>query len=908
VTFYEQFELLDLLRDDGVKTFRARELATGRFVEVHVFANSQAPLSRALYSKVGKLADLADQGDGGQEPTIVTRGDYEGTPYVVTLPLDGFKSLHEWVFAMSHRVPADPSEPDRLRLSGAGAWRVTPPTETGAPPPLPEAPEPKELNGEQSLLETQVPFGRRPSPELEQPAVQADALHTLVKEPEESPLDEANPEEHRPESVAPAESPEPPEHVDPTGVVEPAPVEATPVGEAVALGEFALGGEPDDHEFSRLFAAPPAQTAPEPEVAAAPPPPATTPPVQPRGEFTRMIETLGKPSAPARANLQVPPPASPAHQVAKEPGEFTRMFQMPAQTPAKPPEPAPTIANQPAELTETLLRHPQQPAPSVAPQSQSTSQPPAPSAPQPSQSASQPLAPSALPPSQSAFQPPAPSVPPPSQLAPQPLAPSAPPPSQSASQPLAAAPPPAPATPLDRTMTLKMPVRPPAVTPPAEPPPVAAPPVARPTAPPSTAPPVTASASAPPEPPKTPPGEFTRMLQASQPPPSAPAVQPPTPTSNPAQPGAFTRAIQTAMPSPSPAGPSPWAAPVATPPGEFTRMIQSTNVPGSGAPPPGAGVKSSWNPPAIQQPVAGTSYNAGQPGEFTKMWQAPGTGVTPGGPQLASGGVPEKAGAIDLNRYLESPAGPMPQSPEVRRLEPQHAGAGGQPVGAYTQLFGTPNMPPTQPPSAAAPPAAEQPGAGATNAFAVPQAPAYPPAGGAYAGYNPYDPYNLYGAKQGPGEYTRVFSAPAPLTLGQEPPKPAQPPAAAYGAPPNPYCAPAAAPSPYGAPPAPAPYGTPAASPYGAPPAAPPPYGAAPAAPPYGATPAAPAYGAPPQAYGPPPAYGAPPQNYGAPGSYGAAAPPKTGPFGGSKLPLVIGGAGLLLAVILLILILVLKK
>src|SRR5579871_2554159 len=44
LSLYERYELLDLNRDLGVKTFEAREIATGRPVKVHLFEHPSAPL------------------------------------------------------------------------------------------------------------------------------------------------------------------------------------------------------------------------------------------------------------------------------------------------------------------------------------------------------------------------------------------------------------------------------------------------------------------------------------------------------------------------------------------------------------------------------------------------------------------------------------------------------------------------------------------------------------------------------------------------------------------------------------------------------------------------------------------------------------------------------------------------
>jgi hypothetical protein len=226
-------------------------------------------------------------------------------------------------------------------------------------------------------------------------------------------------------------------------------------------------------------------------------------------------------------------------------------------------------------------------------------------------------------------------------------------------------------------------------------------------------------------------------------------------------PGEFTRAIQAAAPL-SDSGPSPWARTEEPAPGEFTRMLQSP----AGAPASGTGLSSGG-------PFSGAPAGAPQGGEFTRMWQSQPTGNAP---PVGGSPVPEKAGAVDLNRYLQMPVGPMPQNPAVQNLQPQAPmGPGGRPMGEYTQVFGNAGMGPGGVPQAApgGPASSGQPSSGATNAFAAPPAAGYPPAPAAgYPGYNPYDPYNFYGAPKVKSEYTQQIAAPAQLTFGQAPPEP----------------------------------------------------------------------------------------------------------------------------------------
>jgi hypothetical protein len=95
LSLYERYELLDLNRDIGVKTFEAREIATGRPVKVHLFEHPSAPLQAALLNAIDKLPDE-------QRQCIIERGKHEHTPYVVTDRLLGYAGLSEWVQAAAH--------------------------------------------------------------------------------------------------------------------------------------------------------------------------------------------------------------------------------------------------------------------------------------------------------------------------------------------------------------------------------------------------------------------------------------------------------------------------------------------------------------------------------------------------------------------------------------------------------------------------------------------------------------------------------------------------------------------------------------------------------------------------------------------------------------------------------------
>ena len=88
--FYEKYELLAPLRDDGIKTFVAREITTGRALEVHLFVAGRTPENIAILAKLDRLG-------AAETRMIIERGELEGSPYVVAELLPGRKTLRSWV-------------------------------------------------------------------------------------------------------------------------------------------------------------------------------------------------------------------------------------------------------------------------------------------------------------------------------------------------------------------------------------------------------------------------------------------------------------------------------------------------------------------------------------------------------------------------------------------------------------------------------------------------------------------------------------------------------------------------------------------------------------------------------------------------------------------------------------------
>src|SRR5688572_33451065 len=89
MSFYERFELLDLSRDGSIKTFAARQRATGREVSIHLLTGGRTVHS-GLLEKISRMSEDA-------RADIIEAGEHEGTPYFVTAPWLRQESFDEWV-------------------------------------------------------------------------------------------------------------------------------------------------------------------------------------------------------------------------------------------------------------------------------------------------------------------------------------------------------------------------------------------------------------------------------------------------------------------------------------------------------------------------------------------------------------------------------------------------------------------------------------------------------------------------------------------------------------------------------------------------------------------------------------------------------------------------------------------
>jgi len=132
--FYQKYELLDLLKDEGVKVFNARETATGRQITIFLFVGEQARLHADLLEQL-RVAQRPDR------PVLLEVGDNQGIPFVATEPLGGLADLKRIaVVAQTPTAPRAGRPPDAF--TRVGVWHIPAPTRSGAQGATPVTPLP----------------------------------------------------------------------------------------------------------------------------------------------------------------------------------------------------------------------------------------------------------------------------------------------------------------------------------------------------------------------------------------------------------------------------------------------------------------------------------------------------------------------------------------------------------------------------------------------------------------------------------------------------------------------------------------------------------------------------------------------------------------------------------------------
>ena len=365
----QRYELLEVLRDDeGIRSARGHDLASGQVVEVHLFLNGHSMESKAMLRKIVAMPR-------GGASALMDFGEDQGTPYVVTRPIGG--AFREWVLNESRRSQGfGPPPPPAPQMPFA------PPP----PPPPPQGPRdpfahlfqpPKgPAQGGTQLFQSPPPPVPSPLPPLPEPQAKLQSMGAVTVEFHRLFADDqgvatlrsaapqpAAPTTPQPEGGAPGEftlmfgAPRPNARVPVSPASQPLPAPLPPPPPIVQQKgpvAFALAFNPPP---SRTPVVPPSATAPpqpirisddvskifgQPLVPKAPVP-------ETAGEFTQMFQS----PVPAPAPPPPPPPPLPP-----EAGEFTRMFQSPIEQapppmvkapPAGPPAPPPMPAGMPPQ-------------------------------------------------------------------------------------------------------------------------------------------------------------------------------------------------------------------------------------------------------------------------------------------------------------------------------------------------------------------------------------------------------------------------------------------------------------------------------------------------------------------------------------------------------------------------------
>ena len=120
--FYQKYELIDPLPGEGTKSFRARQIASGRDVAVHLLTGGKTSENEALLGRLRKLPAESLR-------KLLEVGDNEGVTFVVT-KAPPYQHLGDWLSDQERTAGAS----DAAKFTHAGAWKIP---AMGVPPPPP---------------------------------------------------------------------------------------------------------------------------------------------------------------------------------------------------------------------------------------------------------------------------------------------------------------------------------------------------------------------------------------------------------------------------------------------------------------------------------------------------------------------------------------------------------------------------------------------------------------------------------------------------------------------------------------------------------------------------------------------------------------------------------------------------
>ncbi len=302
MNFYPRYELMERLPGEGIWSFRARDIATGKPVTVHLLVDGSDPEYDTLLQRVRRLAALSS--------SLIVEIGKQGNAAMVVTAAPPFLAL----VAFLREIEAAPTGAPPAEASADAPGEFTrmfgpPPGNPAEPPP----PATSETTGEFTRL-FQSPPGNPTEPPPPASSETPGEFTRMFGPPFGNPAEPPQPAS----ADAPGEF---------TRMFQP------PSGNPAEPPQPASADAPG--EFTRMFQPPSGNPAEPPQPASADAP----------GEFTRMFQPpSGNPAEP-------PQPAS-----ADAPGEFTRMFQPPSGNPAEPPQPA--SADAPGEFTRLFQSPP----------------------------------------------------------------------------------------------------------------------------------------------------------------------------------------------------------------------------------------------------------------------------------------------------------------------------------------------------------------------------------------------------------------------------------------------------------------------------------------------------------------------------------------------------------------------
>ena len=318
MSFYKKYELQRLIHEFDAKVFRAVQNSTGAQVLLHVFPATDS--AREVVSEAQRRIA------GGGAIELIETGEFAGSMYVVTVPIDGIENLRAYLSRSQSQQFAPPSPvqastPPPVQTFPSPPVQSSPPVQASPPAPAPLP-----------LDEPLTPLRRRTTQVI---------AHGPVTVNTDAPMDGPAPGEFTmlfgggAGARAASSPPVPP---------APAPHQTPPAAEPAAMGEFT-------RMFSgAMAAAPPA--APPPPVHSTPP---AAPPPPPRAQAEAPPPYQAPPAA------QAPPRSAPRD---REMDEFEAIFGPPGGRPFPQDEPKPA-----AQRENPLPAWPQAAPPPAAPAS-----------------------------------------------------------------------------------------------------------------------------------------------------------------------------------------------------------------------------------------------------------------------------------------------------------------------------------------------------------------------------------------------------------------------------------------------------------------------------------------------------------------------------------------------------------